>query len=795
MGEQIAAWEALRAALDRVRQGFTVAVASVLLVLLGLLMVQFGVSVDGAPWALLSSSAGLMAIAAPVLMTVYANRALASGFERMLEHRAAPVLRGSDLSWLLGFGLRCALVFWALYTAANLAMLEATVNVLGLTPPPWASLAVPLLVPLLLLYVAIPVYLLMERLLSRHVAPFLVGGRVFTSWTRFRLVGPGVAIVSVAGTLGTLAYMGVELTTPVQVSAFSMLVYALLVNVLAQSLGGRSISAMRAFLRQPDAAGEAPFFESVDEVGALVRDLDRAQRDANRSRDALIESEQRFRHFAEAASDWFFELDADLRVTWVSENLERLLGVSAARLIGAHVETLGDSMDGDDHDALKAAMAAREPFRGLTFRVPGDLGAVRQLRISALPRFDADGAFAGYRGVGSDVTGLLTAQDELAGRNEELAHIERVQAVGQLTGSIAHDFNNLLTAVRGNLELALEEDSVRGDEELLGFLEDARDAASRGADLVARLMGLSRRNTPAPERLDLPSLLEDLKPILRMALGRDIHLTVIAEAGAYCFADRSRLENAVLNLVINARDAIDGDGDVYVRARMLDEGDSAIVEVEDTGPGIPDGIAHEIFRAFYTTKGDGAGTGLGLSTVRSFAQQAGGDVSLHSGSQGGARFLIRLPSKVDPASEQAALVPPPAMQAAFAAPRLPRVLIVDDDDAVPHLVRRQVERLGFSALDLATATEALDTLAREERFDLLLSDVVLGTEIDGLELGTRAQVLRPELPVVYMTGYTDRSTELEGETWLAKPFTARGLEVVLRETIGHADAAVKPSHA
>lgn len=352
-----------------------------------------------------------------------------------------------------------------------------------------------------------------------------------------------------------------------------------------------------------------------------------------------------------------------------------------------------------------------------------------------------------------------------------------------------------MTAVRGNLELALEEDSVRGDEELLGFLEDARDAASRGADLVARLMGLSRRNTPAPERLDLPSLLEDLKPILRMALGRDIHLTVIAEASAHCFADRSRLENAVLNLVINARDAIDGDGDVYVRARMLDEGDSAIVEVEDTGPGIPDGIAHEIFRAFYTTKGDGAGTGLGLSTVRSFAQQAGGDVSLHSGSQGGARFLIRLPSKVDPASEQAALVPPPAMQAAFAAPRLPRVLIVDDDDAVRHLVRRQVERLGFSALDLATATEALDTLAREERFDLLLSDVVLGTEIDGLELGTRAQVLRPELPVVYMTGYTDRSTELEGETWLAKPFTARGLEVVLRETIGHADAAVKPSHA
>ena len=793
MGEQIASWDELRAALDRVRRGFTTAVAVVLAVLLALLMMQFGVSVGGAPWALLSSSAGAVAIAAPVLVTLYVDRGLASGFERMLAARPVPALRGSDLGWLLGFGLRCALVFWAIYTAANLVILETSVTLLALTPPPWAALAVPLLVPLLLLYAAIPVYLLMEHLLSRNLAPFLSDGSIVTSWMRFRLVGPGVAIVSIAGTLGTLAYTGVELTTPVRFAAVTLLLYAVLVNALAQSLGARSIGAMRIHLREPDARGATPVFESVDEVGALARDLDRARRDANRSRDALVESEQRFRQFAEAASDWFYEVDADLRVTWVSENLERLLGVSAEMLLGMRVETLGDSMDGDDHEALRAAMVAREPYRGLTFRIPGELGAVRQVRISALPMFDADGVFAGYRGVGSDVTGLMAARDQLAGRNEELAHMERVQAVGQLTGSIAHDFNNLLTAVRGNLELALDEDVVRRDEELQSYLQDAMDAASRGSDLVARLMGLSRRNTATPEALDLPGLLEDLKPILRMALGRNIHLTVDVEAGAHCFAERSQLENALLNLVINARDAIDGDGDVYVRARMLEGGDTAIVEVEDTGPGIPDGIAREIFQAFYTTKAEGADTGLGLSTVQSFAQQSGGDVSLLAGAQGGARFLIRLPARAGRAPEQAAPLPSSATQAMLESLDQPRVLIVDDDDAVRHLVRRQVERLGFMASDLATATEALDTLAREERFDLLLSDVVLGTEIDGLELGMRAKALRPELLVVYMTGYTERSYELEGERWLSKPFTSRGLETVLRETLDRSDAGGKQS--
>ena len=792
MGEQIAAWDELRAALDRVRRGFTTAVAAVLVVLLALLMMQFGVSVDGAPWALLSSSAGAVAIAAPVLVTLYVDRGLASGFERMMADRSVPALRGSDLGWLLGFGLRCALVFWAVYTAANLVILETSMTLLALSPPPWAALAVPLLVPLLLLYAAIPVYLLMEHLLSRNLAPFLLDGNIVTSWMRFRLVGPGVAIVSIAGTLGTLAYTGVELTTPVRFAAVTLLLYAVVVNALAQSLGARSIGAMRIHLQEPDARGAMPVFESVDEVGALARDLDRARRDATRSRDALVESEQRFRQFAEAASDWFYEIDADLRVTWVSENLERLLGVSAEMLLGMRIETLGDSMDGDGHEALRAAMAAREPYRGLTFRIPGELGAVRQVRISALPMFDADGVFAGYRGVGSDVTGLLAAQDQLAGRNEELAHMERVQAVGQLTGSIAHDFNNLLTAVRGNLELALDEDAVRSNEELQSSLQDAMDAASRGSDLVARLMGLARRNTATPEALDLPGLLKDLKPILRMALGRNIHLMVDVEAGTHCFADRSQLENAVLNLVINARDAIDGDGDVYVRARM-EGGDTAIVEVEDTGPGIPDGIAREIFQAFFTTKAEGAGTGLGLSTVQSFAQQSGGDVSLLSGSQGGARFLIRLPARADGALEQAAPLPSSATRAALESPDQPRVLIVDDDDAVRHLVRRQVERLGFMAFDLATATEALDTLAREERFDLLLSDVVLGTEIDGLELGTRAKALRPELPVVYMTGYTDRSYELEGERWLSKPFTSRGLETVLRETLDRSDAGGEQS--
>ena len=259
--------------------------------------------------------------------------------------------------------------------------------------------------------------------------------------------------------------------------------------------------------------------------------------------------------------------------------------------------------------------------------------------MSAVPKFDANGAFAGYRGVGSDVTRLVAAQEQLAGRNEGLAHVERVQAVGQLTGSIAHDFNNLLTAVLGNLELALDEDSVQADEDLQSYVQDAKDAAVRGSGLVARLMGLSRRNAPAPDVLDLSTLLDGLKPILRMALGGDIYLTVDVEAGAECFADRSRLENAVLNLVINARDAIGRAGNVYVRGRMLEDGESAVVEVEDTGPGIPDSIAREIFQAFYTTKVDGAGTGLGLSTVRSFAQQGGSDVSLHAGAQGGARFL------------------------------------------------------------------------------------------------------------------------------------------------------------
>ena len=233
MSEQNAAWDALRAALTRVRRGFTVAVASVLMILLALLMLQFGLGGAAAPGVLLSSPAGLTAIAAPLGVTLYADRALALGFDRMLSSLTVPTLRGSDLGWLLGFGLRCALVFWALYTVANLVMLDMVMALLYLAPPPWASFAVPLLVPLLLLYVAIPIYLLMELLLSRHLAPFLVDGSIVTSWMRFRLVGPGVAVVAIAGTLGTLAYTGVELTTPVRFAAVTLFLYAVLVNVLA----------------------------------------------------------------------------------------------------------------------------------------------------------------------------------------------------------------------------------------------------------------------------------------------------------------------------------------------------------------------------------------------------------------------------------------------------------------------------------------------------------------------------------------------------------------------------------
>ncbi len=383
-------------------------------------------------------------------------------------------------------------------------------------------------------------------------------------------------------------------------------------------------------------------------------------------------------------------------------------------------------------------------------------------------------------------------RDEMARRETvegQMRQMQRMEAIGQLTGGIAHDFNNMLAVIVGSLDMARRRLDA-GHSEVARYIDTAAEGSRRAASLTARLLAFARRQQLRPAPLDANRLLGGMAELLARALGEGVEIALRLEDELWpIHADPPGLENALLNLAVNARDAMDGRGRLAIETRNVAQGaprsgEHVAIRIEDTGPGMPPEVAERAFEPFFTTKEVGKGSGLGLSQVYGFVSQSGGVVTIETREGEGTAITIWLPRwRGD--------LPKPAVQAAPAEGEPPRargresVLVVEDEPEVRRFSAEALRELGYGVAEAADGAEALTRLTAGEAADLLFTDVVM-PGMTGRELAARARELRPGLKVLYATGYSPESlgdAANAGGIVLGKPFTMDQLARTVRQVL------------
>ena len=379
---------------------------------------------------------------------------------------------------------------------------------------------------------------------------------------------------------------------------------------------------------------------------------------------------------------------------------------------------------------------------------------------------------------------------------EQLRQIQKMEAVGQLTGGIAHDFNNMLAVVMGGLSL-LQRRLARGETDVERFVQGAMDAAQRAATLTQRLLAFSRQQALSPEPLVVNTLVGAMSELLTRTLGEQVRVETVLAAGLWQVkADPAQLENAILNLAVNARDAMPVGGrltietqnafvdDAYAREYAIEAGQYVLIAVGDTGAGMSAEVIAKAFDPFFTTKGAGKGTGLGLSQVYGFVRQSGGHVKIYSEPGVGTSVKIYLPRLY---GEAAATEQAKRLSSVHRGSRSEVVLVVEDDERVRAVSVEALKELGYGVVEAAGPSEALRLLDEGQQVTLLFTDVVM-PDMSGRQLADRARVKRPALEVLYTTGYTRNAIVHNGMLdpgthLLTKPFSIEELAAKVRKIL------------
>ena len=489
----------------------------------------------------------------------------------------------------------------------------------------------------------------------------------------------------------------------------------------------------------------------------------------------------------QATPDAIFVKDLDGRYVLVNEAVARFIGKSPDQIIGRHDLELYDRETAErflEADQQVLASGRPQTFDGLA---TGEAGTQAYLVTKGVYR-DRDGKILGLYGISHDITELKKATQTLEQTREALFRAQKMEAVGQLTGGIAHDFNNILAVILGNTDLLQIQFGTEASATEL--IETIRRATLHGKDLTGHLLAFSRRRPLNPQPVDVNVLIADIVRLLGRTLGASIRIALSTSANTgVAVADPAALEAAILNVALNARDAMPEGGSLTIRTSRVevtarpktdDElkiGSYAQIALGDTGTGMPPEVAAKVFEPFFTTKG-GRGTGLGLAMVYGFAKQSGGGVTIESIVGKGTTVSMFLPL-VSADVESLAAKPLPPTQPGIAR----TILLVEDETEVRNIVRRQLESLGHSVLVAEAATEAL-LLVKAGDPDVLLTDVVLATGVNGIDLADAAVAEKPTLGVLFMSGYTaaphaqDR-IRASGSMLLSKPFTTPQLQRAL----------------
>lgn len=504
---------------------------------------------------------------------------------------------------------------------------------------------------------------------------------------------------------------------------------------------------------------------------------------ARSRRVAMIRArEQETRRVAEAKYAELFALSPDgVVLTRVGDGLVieandaflRLTGWPREEVVGKLVPSLGLWARPEERTHLITMVMRDGSCWGEPCHLSRRDGTVREIEFSA--RLLPDPAAPMMLAVVRDVSDKRELE-------RQIATAQRMEAIGRLAGGVAHDFNNLLTVIIGAAEtttLTVPEGHPAREES-----GEILRAAARATDLTRQLLAFARRSVVSPRRVDINAVVQDAERLLNRILGEDVQLDVHLERRLPAvLIDPTQLEQVLLNLVVNARDAMPEGGRLTIRTARVPSG--VALEVQDTGTGIADEIQPYIFEPFFTSKGPGQGTGLGLATCYGIVQQASGEIRVHSRSGAGATFTVVLPALEEPAESPAAA---PGGQESQRARPGERILLVEDDPQVRAVSRRILISLGYDVLVAGDGDEGL-RLAQESGapIHLVATDVVMPRR-SGVELAAALSATRPDLPVLFLTGYSEEYAALtdarvRGAVVLLKPFTAAGLAAAVRRSI------------
>ncbi|GGG22084.1 histidine kinase [Rhizobium wenxiniae] len=523
-----------------------------------------------------------------------------------------------------------------------------------------------------------------------------------------------------------------------------------------------------------------------------VTEMKRVQND-------LAEREAHLRSVLDTVPESAIVIDDTGIITSFSAAAERLFGYSAAEVCGQNVSMLMPNPDRDAHDSYISNYVETGERRIIGY---GRVVNGRRKDGTIFPMELAVGeARTGGKRIFTGFVRDLTTRQKI---EEELRQSQKMEAIGQLAGGLAHDFNNLLTVISGNLEMM---DYKLEDAHLRVLLQEAQAAAEDGAKLTGQLLAFGRRQPLDNRLVDVGQLVSSFSDLMRRTLGEAIEFrTVTTGSSNEALVDASQLQNAILNLVINARDAMPRGGKLTVelsRVRLdadyakmypnMRTGEFVLVSVTDTGTGMTPDIKSKAFEPFFTTKDTSAGTGLGLSMVYGFIKQSGGNIQLYSEPGQGTSVRMYLPAAKRKTGMDSVRIT--ANQGQSPLPGgAEKILVVEDDPRVRRVTVSRLTSFGYQVIEAENGNEALTQLENHDDIALLFTDVVMPGGMTGDELANRVRAAKPHIPVLFTSGYTE--PEIAGKelaltgSWLKKPYTSRDLATRVRALLDATDSTL-----
>ena len=532
-------------------------------------------------------------------------------------------------------------------------------------------------------------------------------------------------------------------------------------------------------------------------VASILEDVTEKKKNEH----ALLESEEMARGIVDTALDAFIQMDESGTIVNWNRQAETIFGWPHGEAIG---KTLGDLIVPERHRARHREGLVR-------FLRSGDSSLLgKRIEIDAQHRNGCEikvelAVTALRRRSGYVFNGFIRDITEKVAAEGQLRQAQKMETVGQLTGGIAHDFNNMLTVITGTIDILGE--AVADNPQLAAITKLISGAADRGAELTRHLLAFARKQPLQPRATDINALVIETTKLMRPTLGEHIELATALERDAWsALVDPSQLTSAILNLAINARDAMPDGGKLTLETRnivldqnhayasgQIEAGSYMLIAVSDTGTGIPDAIREKIFDPFFSTKEVGKGTGLGLSMVYGFVKQSGGHIQVYSEVGHGTTFKIYLPrAEAAQLVQRGEVAPQPLI-----AGKNETILVVEDDPLVRSFVTSQIQNLGYRTISAGDAAEALGIIDRGTMFDLLFTDVVMPGGMNGRELSEEAARRKPGLKVLFTSGYTQNAMVHHGRLdpgvfLLAKPYRKSDLAHMLRQALDTEPSTKQP---